>query len=320
MVDAAVLVVSEMVTNAVVHVGGTAALELRIERHGQEVHLALADGSSVRPLAVEDDDPHGRGIHLIEAVADRWETRDHQGGKQVWVAAAATRWKRRPSGSRRRAGVGPAVEQPAPWIEGLTATTPRHIVSRYPYRLSIRRRSPRHAANRLGTWLRWLRATATFVFIAALCLAVALLVIAFIPGSPVTQELPAAGLTGLDRVGGVTAGVVVDPSGWVPFTIHDPSLAQRLLYLLTVLPGLVLVAEIARRMANLLRAAQASDPFTDEHRTGADDRRRSSPRSPGSAPGSSARSRRVSCPATMLDLPARRSSRTSHRSGGSPWA
>jgi ABC-type amino acid transport substrate-binding protein len=114
--------------------------------------------------------------------------------------------------------------------------------------------------SRLGTWLRWLRVTATFVFIAALCLAVAVLVIAFIPGSPVTQELPAAALTGLDRVGGVTAGV--DPSGWVPFTIHDPSLAQRLLYLLTVLPGLVLVAEIARRMANLLRAAQASDPFT----------------------------------------------------------
>ena len=115
--------------------------------------------------------------------------------------------------------------------------------------------------NRLGTWLRWLRATATFVFIAALCLAVAVLVIALIPGSPVTQELPAAALTGLHGVGGVTAGVV-DPSGWIPFTIHDPSLAQRLLYLLTVLPGLVLVAEIARRMANLLRAAQASDPFT----------------------------------------------------------
>jgi hypothetical protein len=116
--------------------------------------------------------------------------------------------------------------------------------------------------NRLGTWLRWLRMTATFVFIAALCLSVALLVIAFIPGSPVTQALPAAGLTGLDGVGGVTAGVAVDPSGWVPFTVHDPSLAQRLLYLLTVLPGLVLIAEISRRMANLLRAAQASDPFT----------------------------------------------------------
>jgi len=116
--------------------------------------------------------------------------------------------------------------------------------------------------TRLGTWLGWLRATATFVFIAALCLAVALLVIAFVPGSPVTQELPSAALTGLDRVGGVTTGVGVDPSGWVPFTIHDPSLPERLLYLLTLLPGLLLIAEIARRIAGLLRVAQASDPFT----------------------------------------------------------
>ena len=115
--------------------------------------------------------------------------------------------------------------------------------------------------NRFGSWLRWLRATATFIFIAALCLAVALLVIAFIPGSPVTQELPVAALTGSDQVGGVTAGVV-DPSGWIPFTIQSPSLAQRLLYLMTVLPGLALIAEIARRMAHLLRAAQAIDPFT----------------------------------------------------------
>jgi hypothetical protein len=63
-------------------------------------------------------------------------------------------------------------------------------------------------------------------------------------------------------VGGVNPGVVVDPSGWVAFTVHDPSLAQRLLYLLTVLPGLLVVAEIARRMAALLRAAQKTDPFT----------------------------------------------------------
>ena len=105
---------------------------------------------------------------------------------------------------------------------------------------------------RLDTWLRWLRATATFVFIAALCLAVALVVIAFIPGSPVTQVLPASALT----------GVAVDSSGWLPFTVHDPSLADRLLYMLTQVPGLLLIAEIARRMAKLLRAAQVSDPFT----------------------------------------------------------
>jgi len=114
----------------------------------------------------------------------------------------------------------------------------------------------------LTTWLRWLHATATFVYITALCLAVALLVIAFIPGSAVTQELPAAALIGLDQLGGVTAGVVADPSGWATFQIHDPSLTQQLLQVLTQVPGLVLIAEIGRRMAKLVRAAQDTDPFT----------------------------------------------------------
>jgi len=113
--------------------------------------------------------------------------------------------------------------------------------------------------------LRLLRATAVFVYIAALCLAVAVLVIAFIPGSPVSQDLPGAALTGLHRVGGVTTGVVADRTGWFPFQIEDPSLAQRLLHMLTEVPGLILIAEIGRRMAKLVRAAQDSDPFTAEN-------------------------------------------------------
>ena len=115
---------------------------------------------------------------------------------------------------------------------------------------------------RLGTWLRWLRGTATFVYIAALCLAVALLVIGFIPGSPVKLDLPAAALSGLDGVRGVASGVVVDQAGRIAFKVTDPSLLQRMIYLATMLPGLILIADIARRMAKLLRAAQNSDPFT----------------------------------------------------------
>ena len=118
------------------------------------------------------------------------------------------------------------------------------------------------ARTRLDTYLTWLRATATFVFIAALCVSVALLVIAFIPGSPVRQELPARALSGFDGVGGVDAGVSLAKAGWVPFTVDDPTLAQRLLFLLTMLPGLLVVAEIARRLAAVVRNAQDSDPFT----------------------------------------------------------
>jgi hypothetical protein len=113
--------------------------------------------------------------------------------------------------------------------------------------------------HRLGGWLR---GTATFVHITALCLAVALLVIAFIPGSPVALELPTALLTRPGELGGIMPGVVADPAGEVAFTITDPSLGQRMLHLATTFPGLLLIAEIARRMAGALRAAQDHDPFT----------------------------------------------------------
>jgi hypothetical protein len=101
------------------------------------------------------------------------------------------------------------------------------------------------------------------VYIAALCAAVSLAVLAFIPRSPVTLQLPTASLSRLDSLGGLTRGVVVDPSGGIVFKVVDPSLGQRMLYLATVLPGVLLVAWIARRMERLLLAAQDSDPFTE---------------------------------------------------------
>jgi hypothetical protein len=118
--------------------------------------------------------------------------------------------------------------------------------------------------RRLDKWLPRLRGTATLVYIAALCGAVALLVIGFIPRSPVTLQLPTSLLSGSDRVGGIVPGVVVDPAGGVVFKITDASLAQRMIYLATTLPALLLVAEVARRMANVLRAAQDNDPFTEQ--------------------------------------------------------
>jgi hypothetical protein len=116
--------------------------------------------------------------------------------------------------------------------------------------------------QRLGTWLRRLRVTASVAYVVTLCASVAVLVIAFIPRSPVVLELPSSLLTGLRGIDGVKSGAVVDPEGAVPFSLTDPSLGQRLLLLATILPGALLIAEIARRLAALLRAAEASDPFT----------------------------------------------------------
>ena len=116
--------------------------------------------------------------------------------------------------------------------------------------------------RQLGRWLGRLRGTATFVFIAALCLAVAVFVIGFIPGSPVSLDLAIESLKGSLNMSGLVPGVVLDPAGQVALTIEDPTLGQRMLFVATSVPGLLLVAEIARRMAKLLRAAQDHDPFT----------------------------------------------------------
>ena len=108
--------------------------------------------------------------------------------------------------------------------------------------------------SRFDKWLHRLRVTATIIFIAALCVAVAVLVIDFIPHSPVPTAVPAKDVPGLDHVSGLASGVTVDPTGTIAVKIAEPSVAQRLLYLVVVLPGLALVALIAWRMAKLLRA------------------------------------------------------------------
>jgi anti-sigma regulatory factor (Ser/Thr protein kinase) len=81
--DAAAVVVSELVTNAVRYGGGCVALQ--VEAHGDEVVVSVADGSSVVPRRRDPDDVGGRGIALIEALAADWTVRDHEGGKQVRV-------------------------------------------------------------------------------------------------------------------------------------------------------------------------------------------------------------------------------------------
>ncbi len=90
---------------------------------------------------------------------------------------------------------------------------------------------------RLDSWLQRLRVTATFIYIIALCVAVAVLVIAFIPHSSVTTVVPAEDVAGLDHVTGVATGVTLDPAGTIAVEIAEPSTAQRLLYLIVVLPA-----------------------------------------------------------------------------------
>jgi len=85
--DDAALIVSELVTNVVEHVGPDVDLVVELSLSDAALRMSVADGSAVRPVVQElsDHAPRGRGIRLIAALADRWGCEDHAGGKRIWV-------------------------------------------------------------------------------------------------------------------------------------------------------------------------------------------------------------------------------------------
>ena len=88
--DDAALLVTELVANVVDHVQGEASLTLELAVSDGWLRIAVVDGSSVRPVVreLEKEQPRGRGLLLVQAIADRWGSEDHRGGKRVWFELA----------------------------------------------------------------------------------------------------------------------------------------------------------------------------------------------------------------------------------------
>jgi anti-sigma regulatory factor (Ser/Thr protein kinase) len=86
--DDLVLVVSELVTNAVRY--AQPPLELEIEAGEDTVTVAVGDGSPGRPVPREapDDAEGGRGLSLIDLLAAETGVRPSPPGKTVWAALA----------------------------------------------------------------------------------------------------------------------------------------------------------------------------------------------------------------------------------------
>lgn len=86
------LIVSELVTNVIRHASGDAA-GVRLERHTDRLVIAVVDRDAAPPRRTRAslDDEGGRGLHLVDAVADRWGARPLRGGgKVVWCELFAT--------------------------------------------------------------------------------------------------------------------------------------------------------------------------------------------------------------------------------------
>lgn len=89
--DTVVLVVSELVTNAVLAATGFAiTVDLR---HVEGAHLVVevwdpvADGTPVVREAGPDHES-GRGLFMVSALAERWDVRSEHGGKTVCAVIA----------------------------------------------------------------------------------------------------------------------------------------------------------------------------------------------------------------------------------------
>ncbi|MGP3967665.1 SpoIIE family protein phosphatase [Streptomyces sp. 6N223] len=83
--DTVLLVVSELVTNALVHTQGQVRLDLTLA--GNRMRVAVSDSSPRTPVRAESADweaTGGRGILLVAAVTTSWGSVPLSGGKQVW--------------------------------------------------------------------------------------------------------------------------------------------------------------------------------------------------------------------------------------------
>jgi PAS domain S-box-containing protein len=94
LVDTAALLVSELVTNALRHGGGPRELLVAVDGEGVDVGVRDASPRPPRPVVLDgpgatrvDDgslSENGRGLLLVERLADSWGWRPEDGGKLVW--------------------------------------------------------------------------------------------------------------------------------------------------------------------------------------------------------------------------------------------
>jgi anti-sigma regulatory factor (Ser/Thr protein kinase) len=84
--DAAALVASELVSNALQHAGGTCRVSVAVDDTGLRVGVRdYAPGHEPRPRPVDIDRPTGRGLHLVAMLSSAWGVHRHPDGKTAWA-------------------------------------------------------------------------------------------------------------------------------------------------------------------------------------------------------------------------------------------
>lgn len=82
--DFAELLVSELVTNAVLHARTSITLQVRRTESGVRIEVIDASPRSPQPRDYSDQATTGRGLTLVESLAAAWGMEPHDRGKTVW--------------------------------------------------------------------------------------------------------------------------------------------------------------------------------------------------------------------------------------------
>jgi anti-sigma regulatory factor (Ser/Thr protein kinase) len=83
--EIAELLTSELVTNALIHTDHDAILTATVGPRGLRVEVRDFVGRRPRlRVPHADDGTHGRGLVLVQSLADAWGVRAHGVGKAVW--------------------------------------------------------------------------------------------------------------------------------------------------------------------------------------------------------------------------------------------
>lgn len=82
--DNVVLLLSEVVANAVTHARTDVEVSVRLLRGVIRIEVGDASPESARPREVNPDAESGRGLHLVEQLASSWGEERTEHGKVVW--------------------------------------------------------------------------------------------------------------------------------------------------------------------------------------------------------------------------------------------
>jgi anti-sigma regulatory factor (Ser/Thr protein kinase) len=94
--DTAELVLTELVTNAILH--AKTDIVVRVELGADGLRLEVADHSPRQPIVrhYSQEATTGRGLGLVEALTERWGVQPAPSGKTVWAELSADQAARNP--------------------------------------------------------------------------------------------------------------------------------------------------------------------------------------------------------------------------------